>query len=303
MNKQLIGAGFLAASLTLSAQDPQKHADERRVTQHLQITTVGPTTSSSNVTFFSREFAGDDLKPVKNAPYTADTTTETTQTLGDGNRIVNKQTGAAARDSEGRTRRDQSLSAIGPFNGQSMKLIHISDPVSNATYTLDPAKKTATKMPNLRTMIVQKPGQNVAHVETHSYSTSHTATSPVMEAAMAEAMKKVTAEAKAAAGSKRESLGKQMMEGLQVEGTRMTRTIPTGEIGNDRPIDIVSERWYSPELQTTMMSRTVDPRAGETVFRLTNVRRAEPSRDLFEVPADYKMTDNARVETHTFHKD
>lgn len=88
-----------------------------------------------------------------------------------------------------------------------------------------------------------------------------------------------------------ENLGKQLIEGVEAEGTRTTRTIPAGEIGNEQPIQIVSERWYSPELQVVVMTRSSDPRAGETTYRLTNIVRAEPSASLFQLPADYTVKD------------
>ena len=88
---------------------------------------------------------------------------------------------------------------------------------------------------------------------------------------------------------KTESLGKQTIEGVEAEGTRTTITIPAGQIGNERPIEIVSERWYSPELQTVVMTRRNDPRSGEHTYRLTNISRAEPDRSLFEVPSDYTV--------------
>ena len=88
---------------------------------------------------------------------------------------------------------------------------------------------------------------------------------------------------------RKESLGKQTIEGVEAEGTRETFTIGAGEIGNEQPIQVVSERWYSPELQTVVMSRHSDPRFGETTFRLTNINRSEPARSLFEVPADYTV--------------
>jgi hypothetical protein len=88
---------------------------------------------------------------------------------------------------------------------------------------------------------------------------------------------------------KTESLGKQTIEGLEAEGTRNVQTIPAGEIGNERPIEIVFERWYSPELQTVVMTRHADPRFGETVYRLTNISRDEPAKSLFEVPGDYTV--------------
>jgi hypothetical protein len=85
----------------------------------------------------------------------------------------------------------------------------------------------------------------------------------------------------------KEQLGKQIIEGVEAEGSRTTVTIPAGEIGNEKPIVIVSERWYSPELQMVIMSKHSDPRSGETIYRLTNISRLEPAKALFEVPGDY----------------
>jgi hypothetical protein len=87
----------------------------------------------------------------------------------------------------------------------------------------------------------------------------------------------------------KEQLGKQNIEGVEAEGTRTTVTIPAGEIGNERPIEIVSERWYSPELQLVVMTRHSDPRFGETTYKLTNINRTEPAKSLFEVPSDYTI--------------
>ena len=86
-----------------------------------------------------------------------------------------------------------------------------------------------------------------------------------------------------------EKLGKQNVEGVEAEGTRTTITIPAGTIGNERPIEIVNERWYSEDLHTVVMTRHADPRSGESVYRLTNIQRAEQPHSLFEVPADYQM--------------
>src|SRR6185436_740534 len=88
-----------------------------------------------------------------------------------------------------------------------------------------------------------------------------------------------------------ESLGSQMIEGVRADGTRTTITIPAGAIGNDLPILIVSERWFSPELQTVVMTKRSDPRMGETVYRLSSISRTEPSRSLFEAPSDYTVED------------
>jgi hypothetical protein len=93
------------------------------------------------------------------------------------------------------------------------------------------------------------------------------------------------------AGENRQSepLGSQTIEGLEATGTRTTITIPAGAIGNERPIEVVSERWYSPELQVVVSSTHRDPRFGDNTYRLTGIQRAEPDKSLFEVPADYTV--------------
>jgi TonB family protein len=91
--------------------------------------------------------------------------------------------------------------------------------------------------------------------------------------------------------SKTESLGKQNIEGVDAEGTRNTVEIPAGEIGNEREIEIVFERWYSPELQLVVMTKHSDPRFGETTYRLININRSEPAHELFELPDDYTLNE------------
>src|SRR5262249_29941945 len=86
-----------------------------------------------------------------------------------------------------------------------------------------------------------------------------------------------------------ESLGKQMIEGVEAEGQRVTVTIQAGKIGNERPIVTVNERWYSPELQTVVLSKNSDPRIGETTYKLINIDRSEPNPALFQVPSDYTV--------------
>ena len=92
-----------------------------------------------------------------------------------------------------------------------------------------------------------------------------------------------------AGDAKTEQLGKMYIAGVQAEGTRTTTTIPAGEIGNERPINIVDERWYSPDLQMTVSTKHSDPRSGETNFSLKNINRSSPPPYLFEVPSDYTV--------------
>jgi hypothetical protein len=88
---------------------------------------------------------------------------------------------------------------------------------------------------------------------------------------------------------KKEVLASQIMEGVTCEGVRLTSTIEAGAIGNDRPIQSIEERWYSPDLQVNLLVRKTDPRTGEATVRLTNVRRLEPDPSLFTVPPGYQI--------------
>jgi hypothetical protein len=90
------------------------------------------------------------------------------------------------------------------------------------------------------------------------------------------------------------SLGAKDFDGVKAEGKQTTWTIPAGKIGNRNPIVVISETWYSPELQVTVYSRHNDPRTGESIYRLASLKRAEPASDLFKVPADYTTKGRGR---------
>lgn len=92
----------------------------------------------------------------------------------------------------------------------------------------------------------------------------------------------------------KEELGQKAIEGVMAEGSRTTTTIPAGKIGNAQAIKVVSEQWFSPDLQVIIMTRHADPRSGETLYRLTNIIRGEQDRSLFEVPADYTIQEGRR---------
>jgi hypothetical protein len=247
-----------------------------------------------------------DRKIVKGAPYSAESTTETIQTLGDGNRIIRKNSATIYRDSEGRTRREQTLGTIGQWTvaGDPPKTIFINDPVARVNYMIDPKAQTARK-----TTIMQiPPGQSFVRIPAPGAPGAPPA--PLPPNTSTQERVRVFESTVPAPGVERlerqqpkvEQLGKQMMEGVEVEGTRTTVTIPAGKIGNERPIDIVSERWYSPELQVVVYSKRTDPMAGETTYKLTNINRGEPSRSLFEVPAGYTVKEGSEFNFKYFER-
>ena len=81
------------------------------------------------------------------------------------------------------------------------------------------------------------------------------------------------------------------IEGVAVEGRKITTVIPAGQVGNEQPITITSEQWRSPDLNVLVMTRHSDPRTGDSSYRLLSIIRAEPDRSLFMVPADYAVKD------------
>ena len=203
-----------------------------------------------------------ESKPVKGAPYSAETVNENIQVLADGNRIVHKNSGVIYRDSEGRMRREQTIDAIGPWStsGEPMKSIVINDTVTGKTYFLDSTSKEAHSLPVMPLPGMPGPGMAVAAAGAVGFSTGP-----------ADVLK-LKAEARIVDdGVKSESLGKQTIEGLVCEGTRTTTTIPQGAMGNERPIEMVNERWYSPELQVVVLSKHSDPRMGQSTYKLQGV--------------------------------
>ena len=209
-----------------------------------------------NAMFIAAELRFGD-KLVKDQPFSADTMIEDTRRLYDGSTVTKKIQGAIYRDAAGRTRREQPLEMVGGFNivnenNKTQMLVFINDFAAKTQYFLDLNNKIARK---------NRIGLNVPPRD----------------------------EPQGPDNAKSESLGTKTIEGVSVEGTRITFELPAGQIGNDKPIQVVTENWYSPELQLIVMSRHLDPLSGEHVFRLVNVKRTEPAADLFSVPAGFRI--------------
>lgn len=102
--------------------------------------------------------------------------------------------------------------------------------------------------------------------------------------------------------SQSESLGTKLIDGISVQGTKWTHTIPAGEQGNDRPISTVTEIWTSPDLKEMIESSSSDPRNGESVTRLTNIDRNNPDPSLFLVPPNYEIVDEQGPFSINYHR-
>ena len=251
-------------------------------------------------------------KTVVGAPYSAEAVSESRQTLADGNVIDHKEISKIYRDNAGRVRRVTNgmgtlgiggvlgfgqgsgkgapqggmVTLQGDAHGPEVtvrtgqvtggtqagpgfkvlavpvpemiggKRVTVYDPVAHVTFLLDPARKIAYRM-------MRPPAEVRAFAE--------------------------------GSGSRREfdvtsqSLGTRTFDGVTAYGTRTTMVIPAGAIGNERPIKVVSDRWYSPKLQTNLMTRHDDPRFGVITYKLTNIKLGEPSEALFQLPSGYTI--------------
>ncbi|HEY2119496.1 MAG TPA: hypothetical protein VGH37_09960 [Candidatus Acidoferrum sp.] len=234
--------------------------------------------------------------PIQGAPYSATITNESIQTLADGSHITQNTTGTTARDSQGRTRQDTALPAIGNLSAaDAPHLVFIMDPVAQTFYTLNLTDKTAQKisMPSGGAVgsFRASGGSDTTRMfvtQMGSASVADGAMPPPPQAGFVM-HREVMGDEEAQVST--QDLGTETMEGLSVNGVRTTRTVPVGQIGNDKPISIVTEVWTSPDLKIIVYSKRTDPRMGEQTFKLTNIVRAEPDSSLFSVPSDFKIMD------------
>jgi Spy/CpxP family protein refolding chaperone len=215
-------------------------------------------------------------KVVKGAPFSASATTETTQTLQDGTVIHRTTSSSLYRDSQGRSRHEVTLSGFGPLQatGKTHTMVTIADPVAGSHYVLDADHKVAHQM-KMRTR--------------NGNGSTNSSQTPEASQAFQQRMEERLQKEEASGAVKKESLGTETIGGVSAEGTRITRTIAAGQIGNSKPLQIVFERWYSPDLQLVVRSTRTDPRFGTTTYTLSNVQRTEPAASLFTVPSDYAV--------------
>jgi hypothetical protein len=230
--------------------------------------------------------------PVQGAPYSATITNQSVQTLADGNRIVQTSNGSTARDSQGRTRQETALPPIGNLSAANApRLVFIHDTVAQTSYTLNLTDRTAQKIPTF-SIATMGPGPlggaTTTYMRMESGVPAGSGPLPLPPPPMAV---QATLIENDQAQISTEDLGSKTMEGVIANGVRTTHTIPADEIGNEKPISIVTEVWTSPDLKTVIYSKRNDPRMGEQTFQLTNIVRAEPDASLFRVPADFKTVD------------
>jgi hypothetical protein len=238
------------------------------------------------------------MTTIPGAPYSAEAVTQRVQILADGNRISQTTTNNVARDSAGRVRREESLPGLAGSNSEPPRLVLIEDPVAGLHITLDSNSKTAIKIATGQRKKTDEAAMRngIPPVTSNQIWFTTADPGPQLHTSSVE-MKSLTEEK-----SNKTDLGTQTMEGIVAKGTKITHTIAAGDIGNDLPLVITTETWYSPDLKVLVMSKSSDPRMGETTYKLTNLSRTEPDPGLFQIPADYTIKEQPGADVFVYKK-
>jgi hypothetical protein len=242
------------------------------------------------------EVVAADAQVVKGKPYSADTSTETVQTLADGNHIVHRTVSKFYRDSDGRTRREQTFGNVDPEHPSPHEVkVFVDDPVNGTAFVMDPGSKSADKVQRRTRVIEDRNGEDDAKRIVRSIDVNEAGEPGAAGRMMIKFRDEHSGNlATIVSDEKRdvvkEDLGSRTIEGVDCAGTRNTITIPAGAVGNEKPISIVTETWFAPALAAVVESTTDDPRYGKTTYQLTNVQLSEPAQSLFEPPANFKVS-------------
>lgn len=212
---------------------------------------------------------GNVTAGLKGVPFSAETVTEISRVLQDGNHINQTMRGKIFRDSEGRTRRESSMMM---FEAQESQRVTIQDPVQQVLIFFSTrGDKTATVHHMKAGFRSVSPPQPPPKADPKTKASTEQHPCPVLP--------------------EPEQLGTKVIEGFTVVGTRRTHTIDAGKIGNEKPIVTVTESWYSDELHEVLLSETDDPQSGHHTMKVVNIQRMEPDPTLFQVPPDYGVKD------------
>ena len=233
------------------------------------------------------------MQPVTEAPYQANKVSRSVQKLADGTVITHETKGLIARDAQGRIREDLYLVHSGQMGGHehdmSLQSATVGDPVTHTIliWTGEPTKMALQmQMPSL-------PASGHMTAMLGAPPPPPPPPSPPGGAPRVSLGNTPAGPLLIKDDVRTEELGKQSIEGVLVTGKRMTTTIPTGKVGNDRPIIVVHEEWRSPELQILVKTIDTDPRSGEQTMILDGLVRTDPDVALFHAPEGYQVKDMA----------
>lgn len=224
---------------------------------------------------------------IKNAPFSAVVVTQYDRVIGTGNHIHRETRGKVYRDDQGRVRTETEFSTPGN-GGEQFLRVTILDPIQHTVIHLDPRNKVATVTHTGQSMSASDsapPRHGITLGGTPINDSGQPAGPPVR-------IQTDHSAANAGAAVKTETLGSKSIEGVETVGTKTTRTIAPGAMGNEQPVVSVSDSWYSRDLQIVVLNETDDGQSGHTMMKLVDVVRSEPNSQLFVIPQDYTVKES-----------
>jgi hypothetical protein len=183
-----------------------------------------------------------------------------TRNLEDGSVVTTQLYASVARDSQGRIYRERRTFVPANSNAEPrVKEIMVYDPVARTRTACDLSTRqcTITSYHPMTSFAAQPPGPFANGTRTLAC----------------------------------EDLGNNVVDDLNVIGTRETITVNPGVLGNDRPLVTTREFWYSPDLQTNVSVTRKDPREGTQAIHLIDLSRSEPDPAIFELPTGFSVQD------------
>jgi hypothetical protein len=317
--KKLLLAALLAAAFTPVLANAFDGDEERRIEERVVMV------NGAEGFHLGGPLMRMGRKAVKGAPYSADVVNERQQNLADGNQIVNKSTARSYRNSAGATRQEvsdakgelRSIVLHDPVEGSTITLNPQDKTATKMVVKTVDGPRREEMREEIRARIekqrterssggagdeivikrverldgeTQKRIQENVRVQVaKAVGEARTLHGAEMGMQVGPVIAGAFGDMKWSGKATTKDLGAKEIDGVKAEGKLRSYEIPAGELGNRNPIVVSDESWYSPELQVTVYSKHSDPRSGDRIYRLANLKREEPPASLFTVPAGYTV--------------
>ncbi len=208
------------------------------------------------------------IPPIPHAPFFATLATESVKYAADGGTMTFVNQRHIARSAEGRIYEERWY--LVPKGGKvksEMNWIQLADPKQHTLYNCSPQR-------HICDLLVYDPQPDLAAASLRK-GTTHTLED----------------------GDGREiweDLGTQNLLGIETEGVRQTTVTNVGVLGNDQPLNSMSEYWHSQKLGINLLSIRSSPYFGKQTFTITEISTGDPDAQLFNLPAGYTVNDQRK---------
>jgi len=205
------------------------------------------------------------IPPMKEAPFSLVLATEWSRPMGNGGTFTLANQRRIVRDSRGRIYQERWI--LVPKGGDiksTMNVFQITDPVEHTWLNCSTRSHICELLPYRLTLQT-------------SYRPSVGVSRPLPDR---RGYMQV------------DDLGLETIQGTGTHGYRTTITYNPGTMGNDAPMVITREFWFSLDLGIDLSSMVDNPQSGKQLFTVKELSTSEPDPALFKVPEGYRIVDH-----------